>query len=79
MLELLHDAAHQRTLTLAVLPDEGDLVSALDHQVDPREDALVLEGLAYALHLYGVGARARGWWEAETDRGAVYLVDLDEL
>ena len=79
VLQLLHDAAHEGTLPFPVLPDEGNLVATLDHQVDIREDALVAKGLADALHLHGIVARAWGRWEAQADSGGIDLVDLDQL
>ena len=79
MLQLLHDAAHEGTLPFPVLPDEGNLVATLDHQVDIREDALVTKGLADALHLHGIVARAWGGWEAQADGRGIDLVDLDQL
>ena len=79
VLQLLHNAAHEGTLPFPVLPDEGNLVATLDHQVDIREDALVTKGLTDALHLHGIVARAWGWWEAQADSGGIDLVDLDQL
>ena len=79
VLQLLHDTAHEGTLPFPVLPDEGNLVAALDHQVDIREDTLVAKGLADALHLHGIVARAWGGWEAQTDSGGIDLIDLDQL
>lgn len=79
VLQLLHDAAHEGTLPLAVLPDEGNLVATLDHQVDIREDALIAKGLADTLHLHGIVARAWGGWEAQADSGGIDLIDLDQL
>ena len=79
VLQLLHDTAHEGTLPFPVLPDEGNLVATLDHQVDIREDALVTKGLADALHLHGIVARAWGGWEAQADSGGIDLIDLDQL
>ena len=79
VLQLLHDAAHERTLPFPVLPDEGNLITTLDHQVDIREDALIAKGLADTLHLHGIVARAWGGWEAEADSGGIDLIDLDQL
>ena len=79
VLQLLHDAAHEGTLPFPVLPDEGNLVATLDHQVDIREDALVTKGLSDTLHLHGIVARAWGGWEAQADSGGIDLVDLDQL
>ena len=79
VLQLLHDAAHEGTLPFPVLPDEGNLVAALDHQVDIREDTLVAKGLADALHLHGIVARAWGGWEAQADSRGIDLVNLDQL
>ena len=60
VLQLLHDTAHEGTLPFPVLPDEGNLITTLDHQVDIREDALIAKGLADTLHLHGIVARALG-------------------
>ena len=64
MLELLHDAAYQRTLPFPVLADEGDLVASLDGEVYTGEDLLRSEGLADTGHLDGVVTRAGGRREA---------------
>ena len=79
MLELLHDAAYQRTLPLPVLADEGDLVASLDGEVYTGEDLLRSEGLADTGHLDGVVTRAGGRREAESDGGGIDLVDLYQL
>ena len=79
VLQLLHNAAHEGTLPFPVLPDKGNLITTLDHQVDIREDALIAKSLADALHLHGIVARAWGGWEAQADSGGIDLIDLDQL
>ena len=79
VVELVHDAAHERTLTLTVLPNEGNLVSTLDHQVYVREDPLVSKRFAHACHLHGIVPRAWSWWEAQANSRRINLIHLYSL
>ena len=41
MLDLFHDTLHQGRLTLAILPDESDLIPSLDHQISVSENRMI--------------------------------------
>ena len=79
VLNLAHDALHQRGLSLAVAAHEGHLVATLDGERRVLEYHVVAIRLAYAFHDDGVGARAgrRGKFEAQ-GRG-VFFVHFEQL
>ena len=74
-----HDTLDEGGLPRAILPDESDLLSALDGHIHIREDGVLAVALREAIDDHGVSTRRHRGEEGEVHRRAVNVLHLDTV
>ena len=79
VLQLTHDAFHQRRLTLAVSTHEGNLVATFHGEVYAAEYLLAVERHRHVAHLHRIGTASRTRRELQAQSAGILLIHLDEF
>ena len=79
MLDLFHDTLHQGRLTLAILPDESDLIPSLDHQISVSENRMIAIRFRDILDRHRIRARTGRRRKLQAQSRGIFLVHLQDL
>ena len=74
-----HDTLDEGGLPRAILPDESDLLSALDGHIHIRKDGVLAVALREAIDDHGVSTRRHRGEEGEVHRRTVNVLHLDTV
>ena len=79
MLDLFHDTLHQGRLTLAILPDESDLIPSLDHQISVSENRMIAIRFRDILDRHRIRARTGRRRKLQAQSRGIFLIHLQDL
>ena len=74
-----HDTLDEGGLSRAILPDESDLLTALNGHIHIREDGVLAVALREAIDDHGVSPRRHRGEEGEVHRRAINVLHLDTV